>query len=368
MAHPGDDYELLEERILESLELKSPRIGQCGHFLGRSLEDMDDGYTEESFGFPSPHGCKCEDCGDHLTNAVAENPRWYIKVYAANGLMTAGAWAASWRQMERADVEIGIHVPDMLRQSLEEEQSAFEDSCSVLEPAQAEPGYPVMSVQTTEPLSTDPTISQTRHASGGCSTGRRPNSQKGPLPLSTLLLNYVKRQSTRLTPSIGHPRQSILFPALVGLLFLCVALLIVTSPVQQLNFRDGGYPGNPSSLAADMILAVPTLVAEDASGSDDVASGSFPICVFPIQSAAEHRMTALPEHIAKKVMESWKLMNVVGDITPTAMPEVEKIVIGDIPASEVSVAEKNESGDLSSNIDIRVADIVAGAEENVEEV
>ena len=33
--------------------------------------------------------------------------RWELRVYAANGLMTSGAWRRVWGEMERIDVEVG---------------------------------------------------------------------------------------------------------------------------------------------------------------------------------------------------------------------------------------------------------------------
>jgi hypothetical protein len=46
--------------------------------------------------------------------------RFRIKIYASNGLMRAGAWAACWREMERVDVEIEPFVDGPLVAELEE--------------------------------------------------------------------------------------------------------------------------------------------------------------------------------------------------------------------------------------------------------
>ena len=45
--------------------------------------------------------------------------RWDVKIYAANGLMRAGAWGAAWREMERVDVEIGPWIGEEMRRELE---------------------------------------------------------------------------------------------------------------------------------------------------------------------------------------------------------------------------------------------------------
>jgi hypothetical protein len=155
IPHPRDEYDLLEERILESLELKTPRLLKCGHFVppeddtdkeddedeASMLEDntgrgsrMSGGtFTEELEGGvgPADHSM-CADCHHELKRPGkgigAGTRRWDIKIYAANGLMRANAWAACWGEMERCDVELQPWIPDDLRKTLErrvlEEQEA----------------------------------------------------------------------------------------------------------------------------------------------------------------------------------------------------------------------------------------------------
>ena len=208
VAHPHEDYELLEERILESLELVIPRISVCGHFLGgdsggsdvvdkenegeeleeevEEVEDVEEEEEEEDIGngriideyiqdhdnyiqeqkpyqgqitspFVStstsgaaaarPHCTTCThplrvpfspadlnpngrnqlishaDHSNSISNDDVNNAstlRWDVRVYAANGLMRAGAWATAWREMERVDVQIGIWIPEGLKGRLEE--------------------------------------------------------------------------------------------------------------------------------------------------------------------------------------------------------------------------------------------------------
>lgn len=155
IPHPRDEYDLLEERILESLELKTPRLLKCGHFVppeddtdnGESDDEssvLDDNtgrgsrmsggtFTEER---ETAHGAAdnsmCVDCHHELKRpgkgVGAGTRRWDIKIYAANGLMRANAWAACWGEMERCDVELQPWIPDDLRKTLErrviEEQEA----------------------------------------------------------------------------------------------------------------------------------------------------------------------------------------------------------------------------------------------------
>lgn len=167
IPHPREEYDLLEERLLESLELRVPRVLKCGHFVGGrsrqslgsislgsvsssrpssrvdgSLHDVehelnDDAGTETGSEVTAlvdgedsdEDGPLCIDC--HHPIAHPDAKRWDVKIYAANGLMRAGAWAAAWSEMERVDVEVMPYISEELRRSLdrraqeeEEEQAA----------------------------------------------------------------------------------------------------------------------------------------------------------------------------------------------------------------------------------------------------
>jgi hypothetical protein len=153
IPHPRDEYDLLEERILESLELKAPRILPCGHFVPpeddyeRETEDdvasvsdentgrgsrMSGGTLAEASSSAQGDHSMCIDCHRELKKpgkgVGAGTRKWDIKIYAANGLMRAAAWEACWNDMERCDVEIHPWVPEEVRKTLEsrarEEQEA----------------------------------------------------------------------------------------------------------------------------------------------------------------------------------------------------------------------------------------------------
>ncbi|KAI9833959.1 MAG: hypothetical protein M1826_005864 [Phylliscum demangeonii] len=207
LAHPRDDYELLEERLLESLELKTPRILKCGHFMpsgAAAAAVVDD---EEM----------CVDCHrpisapPRLAAAAAaaaaaprpdpdprlvDPPRWTINVYAATGLMRAGAWAAAWREMERVDVEIEPYVSDDLRRELEarqqqlaqEQEQDQEQKQTLLDASDGEARPPPV-----------------------------PRRVPLPLPLATLLKRYLARQAS-------DPRN--LLVALLSVLVLVLALVL----------------------------------------------------------------------------------------------------------------------------------------------
>ncbi|KAI1266377.1 hypothetical protein F5Y18DRAFT_28041 [Xylariaceae sp. FL1019] len=117
LGHPQNDYEVLEERLLEALDLpvrRRARILKCGHYLGPSNEntieeedeESDDGYAQERrISGPKRHWCGT--CKNEIRYDALGNAKIFrVKVYASNGLMKAGAWDACWKEMERVDVEI----------------------------------------------------------------------------------------------------------------------------------------------------------------------------------------------------------------------------------------------------------------------
>ncbi|KAJ4307244.1 hypothetical protein N0V88_000625 [Collariella sp. IMI 366227] len=117
-----DDYEVLEERLLEALELpvkRRARILECGHYLGPAnvmVEDLDEEEEEESEDEEEEKRHWCKTCREEIRmEALGAGRVFRVKVYASNGLMKAGAWEACWKEMERVDVEVepiveaGVH-------------------------------------------------------------------------------------------------------------------------------------------------------------------------------------------------------------------------------------------------------------------
>ncbi|KAN0106643.1 hypothetical protein V8E51_009519 [Hyaloscypha variabilis] len=129
LPHPQDSYEVLEERLLEALELPvHPRalILKCGHYMGPSETPSSDEDGAGDYSWNSEAGQRkwCDICGRDVrveqVGDVAEGERRFrVKIYASNGLMRAGAWAAAWREMERVDVEIEPFVEGALAVELE---------------------------------------------------------------------------------------------------------------------------------------------------------------------------------------------------------------------------------------------------------
>lgn len=136
IAHPRDDYDLLEERLLEALELERPRIRK-GHYIGTSKSDSDSGF-ESSSQNGTDDGLeteehddqnvkdKCPDCGTAVSCKIEQDRRWEIKIFAANGLMRSGAWSAAWEQMEKIDVEVAVWMPEDVRFEVEERLKALQ--------------------------------------------------------------------------------------------------------------------------------------------------------------------------------------------------------------------------------------------------
>lgn len=123
IPHPREEYELLEERLLESLELKVPKILQCGHFHRDEDEGPHNNQSDHDDVDSDNDADICDDCGrrvrDGRFGTGTGTKRWNIKVFAANGLMRAGAWAAAWREMERIDVEITPWIDEDMKRQLE---------------------------------------------------------------------------------------------------------------------------------------------------------------------------------------------------------------------------------------------------------
>lgn len=128
LPHPQDSYETLEERLCAALELPiRPRakILACGHYVGPSTSfsdselsssDSSDSEDLDSVVSSSTKSLWCDICcrdvrfGKYDALPGRQKKSFKVKLFASNGLMGAGAWAACWREMERVDVEITPYV------------------------------------------------------------------------------------------------------------------------------------------------------------------------------------------------------------------------------------------------------------------
>lgn len=207
IAHPRDEFELLEEGVLEALDLLPERIGLDGQYRPRTpstiVEDgADDEEAEEA------ESSTCNIC--QRVHDVGEG--WHTRVYAANGLMRSGAWSACWSEMERVDVEVLPCISQEVRRALDDMQTAEEAAGEHKQPSPAI--QPSQAMQTTEtpslhmqlailPAPAPRTTEQQHQQMQPISPQRvkqRPASQHHDLPpiyrpkdipLSLLLRNYV---------------------------------------------------------------------------------------------------------------------------------------------------------------------------------
>ncbi|KAK4556737.1 hypothetical protein LTR86_006308 [Recurvomyces mirabilis] len=127
IPHPREEYEMLEERLLEALELKEERITKCGHFRGRGSDTStlsagsDSGLGSSIEGSLDLELDMCQTCHSPVKGTRKSRPlRWSIRIYASNGLMRASAWAAAWSEMEAVDVEILPYIDDATRARLDQ--------------------------------------------------------------------------------------------------------------------------------------------------------------------------------------------------------------------------------------------------------
>ncbi|KAH0416140.1 hypothetical protein KCU90_g13946, partial [Aureobasidium melanogenum] len=117
IAHPREEFELLEESVLEALDLLPERIGYDGQYRPRTpstITESETGDDDEDADVQPCDTCQRIHVGD----------AWSVRVYAANGLMRAGAWAACWSEMERVDCEVRPCISEHINRRLDEMQMA----------------------------------------------------------------------------------------------------------------------------------------------------------------------------------------------------------------------------------------------------
>ena len=135
LPHPQNDYEVLEERLLEALDLplrRRARILECGHYVGPANLSADDEFSqdedsENEYGsHPRSSLSKadkrhwCATCKSEIKfEDLGPGKIFRVKVYASNGLMRAGAWDACWKEMERVDIEVEPVVESAIQGELE---------------------------------------------------------------------------------------------------------------------------------------------------------------------------------------------------------------------------------------------------------
>ncbi|KAL8996943.1 MAG: hypothetical protein Q9169_003649 [Polycauliona sp. 2 TL-2023] len=200
IPHPKEDYDLLEERLLESLDLRTPRILKCGHFHLDPDEDADIAGSESEDDDEYNDADICHDCGrsvrDGRYGSGSGSRRWDIKVFAANGLMRAGAWGAAWREMERVDIEIIPWMDEEMKRELALRTDEERKHAALLQEEISRQGEqrPNMDEERMReiygnevPAFTDPQAEQTPSPQPDQASHRRQDE----VPLQELLQNYL---------------------------------------------------------------------------------------------------------------------------------------------------------------------------------
>lgn len=269
ISHPQDMYDVLEERLLESLELVKPRL-EHGHFLGSEEEpqrDTDDGNISDE-----AEEDTCHDCGARVLRQQNGERKWDIKVYAGNGLMRAGAWAAAWREMEKVDVEVGIWLPIEIKRELEqriieeegiraeeelrlgEEQKRHREiygelvppSPHIMHSIENEPPTPVFE----DRFNCSP--SPTHYAEADQCVKAPNNPPRHEVDLQTLLLNYIR--------VLANDRRNVAM-AFLSVLVLYLAVIVVKQPQPAIPEVSSAAPQlapSVSSLAQNVQLSAIT--------------------------------------------------------------------------------------------------------------
>ena len=310
IPHPKEDYDLLEERLLESLELKTPRILKCGHFHLSAEEEADilaAGGESDSDNDDTNDTDVCLDCGRRIRDgrfgtAGGGSKRWNIKLFAANGLMRAGAWSAAWREMERVDVEILPWMEEDMKRELElrreEEEEKIRNEQQQMpvereegvagldddrlreiygDSAMRDGGDPQAFVDgfgETTPLPTPKKPSRRRH--------RKRNEET---PLSDLLVEYIHH-------AIEDRRNIAIFILSIVVLFLSVRSPPPPRFALQTTTNQDAYP--TSTPIKPIMQAVDSSTSSSLPVSPVLASTALPSASTPSPSPAV--ATTQPEH------------------------------------------------------------------------
>ncbi|KAJ5578639.1 uncharacterized protein N7459_007603 [Penicillium hispanicum] len=290
ISHPEDLYDVLEERLLESLELQRPRVHQ-GHFIGHeesgpgSEGELSDRGESETDG---EQGDECPDCGGRVLRHGDNNRKWEIRVYAANGLMRAGAWAAAWKDMEKVDVEVGLWLPSDVRRALEKRLAEERQAA----PKQTQPAP--MLAETEKPDMTKNSVlghGRSFEEAGSAPSGKesvpaddgsnipeaRHQKQEHEIALQTLIINYIR--------VLAGDKRNI---ALVVMSILVAFLAIGSRPQLLQPSPSTIYPFSPEAVNS---VAVPILNSAVRSQPTVILNTPSPSTVSPSIVSSDNFMT-----------------------------------------------------------------------------
>jgi hypothetical protein len=341
IPHPKADYELLEESLLESLELKRPRL-RSGHYFGN--ENLQEAEESDSDAEPAIQGTKCQDCGKRVVQDTQHDRHWEVKVYAANGLMRAGAWSAAWNEMEKVDVEVSVYLPVDVRREVEERCSHLgidhdieADEVPEYEPTEAETRR--REIYGTSTAGTQGNVHgffESTHSyhedlrESSMSQHRSQNPVPAPtIELTELLVNYVK--------VLAQDKRNVVVAGL-SLAILYFALGASTSPQQGV----GRYEV-PANVSVSSLMSIPQCTIGTVSSMSHLpaasATDSIPTTKLPVSS-----MPQLPATPATGSISTTKLP------VSTADQDLPTISVGVAATNLHAVAAQSETSEVVNYI------------------
>jgi hypothetical protein len=222
IAHPREEFEVLEESVLEALSLLSERIGYDGQYQSRSPGINDDHVDDDDDDDEEQRHCQsCQRIHGH-------DAGWHTRIYAANGLMSAGAWAACWSEMERVDVEILPCISPATRQRLDEAQVAQDNKINTAECKEEEEDVATFAQQAShETQTTEITKPQQQQQQQIQREHHKlpPIYHAKDIPMSLLLRNYIHL--------LLRGRQNLVIASVILLTLLATASCNMTRPSED---------------------------------------------------------------------------------------------------------------------------------------
>ncbi|KAL8654074.1 MAG: hypothetical protein Q9226_003572 [Calogaya cf. arnoldii] len=303
IPHPKEDYDLLEERLLESLDLKTPRILKCGHFHLDPDEEADIAVSDSEDDDDGADADICDDCGrrvrDGRYGSGTGSRRWDIKVFAANGLMRAGAWGAAWREMERVDIEIVPWMDEEVKRELALRTEEGRQHAAMLQEdivKQSEPRPNMDDERLREIYGNDiPTFTDSKaEPTPSSQQDPAPHQPQDEIPLQDLLKNYLI--------AAAQDRKNIaIFVLTLFVLYLSMAWAptsapgVSSRPVMASAIPSVSTPAGPSSKTIDFASVIDSVTSEPSET---------PTVSTIIQEHVEETASPAPTHSLKDTMDS----------------------------------------------------------------
>ncbi|KAL8771013.1 MAG: hypothetical protein Q9209_003432 [Squamulea sp. 1 TL-2023] len=304
IPHPKEDYDLLEDRLLESLDLKIPRILKCGHFHLDPEEEADIAGSDSESKDEDEDADICDDCGrrvrDGRYGSGTGSRRWDIKVYAANGLMRASAWGAAWREMERVDVEIIPWMDDEMKRELTLRTEEERKHAALLreETVVRDDQRPNMDEERMREIYGDdiPAFSAPKAEQTPSSQPvQTPYRRQDEIPLQDLLKNY-------LMAAIQDRKNIAIFVLTIFVLYL--SMVWKSGPTSSMVSSQPGIPSITPSISVPAVIPSMSTSTQPSSESSAAEPSETPTISTTTQDDIEATPSAAPEYASEGMMDS----------------------------------------------------------------